>query len=452
MPSDIVGQVLFIDDEYETIADATASLLQKGFQVQYWKGSGELPRSIYNTRIVFLDLDLAKLGIKTGGLAYYAPAINALEKLSGPFIVIILAREFEEDDAITLDDLLKKRTGPFCGFVSRKGLRKDDLQDDPDCLTKLVESILVDNKILNLILFWEKIFDNAKDNALSEIAANDVESSVRALIKILCKNFGESHAVAREFIDVMTRLVSRKTFATEDFAKLPPLISELAKDQINGTTKLGEQDFLLYSRLMFYRPAPDEEVMTGDIFETFDDFKYGIVVTPKCDLLQNKTSDVLVCYGFPLKEEYFDKLPYTPHKIDPEITKLHNDKKPMEEIVKQLKIRYIINPSLPGKFCIQWHFKPRDGILGICFNFHDVQSIKKDNLLKHWTRLARLDSPYVEKMLEQYGNLISRIGTLGINKSPYQLQKYINKIDQERSEAEKTKKKLEKIDDSSPVS
>ncbi len=450
MTSNTVGQVLFIDDDYSTIAEATASFLKKGFQVQYWNGSGELPRSIYNARIVFLDLDLAKLGMKIGGNAYYAPAINALEKLSGPFIVIILAREFEEEDAITLNGLLKETTGPFCGFVSPDGLRKDELEDDPDCLTALVDSLLIENKILNLIISWEKVFDNAKDNALSEIAENDVETSVRALIKILCKNFGESKAIAREFIDIMTRLVSRKTFATKDFAKLPPLISALAKDQTNGTTTLGEQDFLLYSRLMFYQPAPEEEVMTGDIYKTFDDLKYGIVITPKCDLLQNKTSDVLVCYGFPLKEEYFDKMAYPPHNIDPEIIKLHNDKKPMTEIVEHLKNRYLKN-KLPGKIYTLWHFKPRDGVLGICFNFHDVQSIKKDNL-KHWTRLARLDSPYVEKMLEQYGNLISRIGTLGINKSPDQLQKIINKIDEERKQAEAAKKKLEKTADSLPVS
>jgi hypothetical protein len=450
LSSNTIGQVLFIDDEFDTIAEATKYLLKKGFQVQYWNGITELPDSIYNARIVFIDLDLTKIGEKTGGIGYYAPAVEALKKLSGPFIVIILAREFDEEDAITLSDLLKRTTGPFCGFVSQEGLQKEELQENIERLSTLVDTLLSEFKILNLIISWEKIFDNAKDGALSEIADDNTEISVRALIKLLCKNFGEDKAATREFIDIMTRLVSRKTFSAKDFERLPPLISELAKDETAGPTILDEKDFLLYSRLMFYKPAEEEEVMTGDIFMA-DELKYGIVITPKCDILQAKTPDVLVCFGFPLIEEYFDKRAFPPHANDPEIAKLHKEGKPMTEIVEKIKSRYL-KANLPGRLCTLWHFKPRAGVKGICFNFHDVQSIKKQNLLKHWKRLARLDSPYVENMLEKYGNLISRVGTLEINKSPYQLQKCIKKIDEARNKEEERKEKVANNSEQTPSS
>ncbi len=442
MSGNSAGQVLFIDDRYKTIAKASTALLKRGYQVQYWNGKGELPSSVYNSRIVFLDLDLEKLGVKNADLSYYLPAINALKKLNGPFIVILLAKEFEEDDVGNLSKFIQETPGTFCGFVAEKGLRKDELGRNSVALTTLVDTLLDKNEILKLIISWEKVFDNAKDTALSEIAANDVESSVRALVKILCKNFGQNKTVAREFIDIMTRLVSRKTFSTTDFEKLPPLISELAKGETTETTTLDEKDFRLYSRLMFYKPAKDEEVMTGDIF-MMDELKYGIVITPKCDMLQDKTPDVLVCYGFPLKEEYFSDKAFPPHANDPEILQLHEDKKPMRQIVKQIKAKYLKSINLPSKLCILWHFKPQEGVSGVCFNFYDVQSVKKDNLLKHWPRLARLDSPYVEKMLEKYGNLISRVGTLEINQSPYQLQKCINKIDRERNEEEERKENAE---------
>ena len=111
--SNSFGKVLFVDDDYGTIADAIASFLERGMQVQYWNGSGELSSQIYNVRVVILDLDLTDIKMRTPGDEFYFPAIDALKKISGPFIVIIVALEFDENDPANLRTLYEERVGPF---------------------------------------------------------------------------------------------------------------------------------------------------------------------------------------------------------------------------------------------------------------------------------------------------------------------------------------------------
>jgi hypothetical protein len=46
----------------------------------------------------------------------------------------------------------------------------------------------------------------------------------------------------------------------------------------------------------------------------------------------------------------------------------------------------------------------------VCFDLNKVASVGRDELLK-WKRIARLDSPYIDNMLQRYGALAFRIGT-----------------------------------------
>jgi hypothetical protein len=432
-----IGKVLFVDDDYSTIADVVESFLDAGIPVQYWKGSGELPSSIFNVRIVVVDLDLTDLKMRIPGDEFFIPAVDALKIIPGPFIVVIVAREFKKDDPARLEKMYLERTkAPLVGFIADAGLTKEQLED-PRILEGLIVSVLEKNEILHLILSWEGIFDRSKDAALHDIMASNVEAPARALVNILCSNFGETKATARELIDVMTRLVSRRTSETEDFNNLVKLISGINKTlpgNLDGFP--SSEDLRLYSRLMFYLPPTEEDVTTGDIYETPKKFQYGIVLTPKCDLTQEKTDNVLVCYGFPLKKECFLEKDFPAHKSDPEIAKLHKENvKSPEKIAEIMEHRYFTE-RLPQWLPILWNFCPEEKNFGICLDFRGVQSVEKTEV-KKWKRLSRIDSPYIEEILQKYGSMMSRIGTLEINRSPFQLQKFMKKV---KEEAEKPRK------------
>ena len=423
-----IGKVLIVDDLYPTIEEVTKSFLEKGIQVQYWKGSGNLPESIFNARIVVIDLDLTDLKMRIPGEIFFFPVIDALEKIPGPSMVVLVGREFEKEDPGKLKKIYKKRTGrSLCGFIAKKGLTKAELAD-PTSLEKLILEVLEKNEILKLILTWEAILDRAKDVALSEIIIDNVERSIRTLVKIICMNLGENKAAASTLINEMLRLVSRRTSGIKNFDYLVELIGKVSKTKIKITKAFASAaGSPLFSNLIFYSPSKEEDPMTGDILETSNELQYAVVFSPKCDLAQNKTKKVLVCYGFPLKKSYFRRKDYPPIECDPEIAKLRNKGLKMLEIAPKIEKRYL-KGTLPKSFHIIWNFQPKENVFGICLNFSNVKSIDR-NEIKKWKRIARIDSPYIDELIQKYGNLITRVGTLEINQSPRQLGKTIKKLD-----------------------
>jgi hypothetical protein len=404
-----IGKVLFVDDKYDTISDGINSFLEKGLHVQYWNGSGELPSGAYNVRIVILDLDLADLGMKTPGDEFYVPAVEALNKIPGPFIVIILAREFEDDDPVKLEKVYANRYGSLRGFIAKKGLKKEDLED-PENLEKLVLSLLEENKILSLILSWELVFDKSKDTALSEIIIEDVGSSIVALVNIVCENFGVTKDAAYEIIAVIMQIVSRKTMEIEETTTIVELLKEINETKLNKNSK---EYFSVYNRLKFRSPSNEEIIITGDIFQTDDKFKYGIVLTPKCDLIQEKTKKVLLCYGFPLNEKFLDDMKYPPYKIhEAAIAKIRENGGDQKALRDYLKARYIRSTNkLPDNLFKLLYFRSDDGTFGFCFNFNNIQSINIDEL-KKWKRRCRLNSPYIDEIVQKYVGIVQRIGKL----------------------------------------
>ena len=141
----------------------------------------------------------------------YDLAVEALHKIPGPFIVIILALNFEEDDPDILKSAYEKTYDiPLCGFIAHKGLTKREDSEDPSHLQELIISSISGNKILNLILLWEGVVDKAKDEALSDLVESEVENTVIALVKSLCKEMGEEPAVECQYNDETYFTSSRK--------------------------------------------------------------------------------------------------------------------------------------------------------------------------------------------------------------------------------------------------
>jgi hypothetical protein len=154
-------------------------------------------------------------------------------------------------------------------------------------------------------------------------------------------------------------------------------------------------------------------------------------MTPACDLVHAKTTKVLTCFAFPICGKYFEDPEYPPNKIDPAIKKRREKGLGVSEIAASLKERYIARKqNLPDHLYLLWNFRDGKETLGICFNFHDVRSIEKEEL-KKWKRLCRLDSPFVEEILERYGKLVSRIGALEINRSPEQLRDSLDTLNRQ---------------------
>jgi len=467
-----IGKILLVDDRYDDdIKRAIAELVKRGMVVQYWNGEEPLPETIRNVRVVVLDLDLAGIGSRSGGFSDYSLAIKALHNIPGPYVVVILAQDFVSDDPDNLNNFYDDTYGPLCGFVAKERLSKAEEAADPSLLGKIIFKSI--NDTLRLIFLWEAVVDKAKDTAMCELFGGEVKETVSSLVKLLCLDVGQESA-ARELVSVVMQLVLRRTRERSEFSQMKTLINKLSKTQTTRAKYPTEEDLRLYNRLMFFKPDSMEDVWTGDIYRTtkVDSSKYdnyAIVLTPRCDLVHGKTSRIMVCYAFPLVEKYFDDPSFPLLKHDRTVVKrLENDKeklldwirkrhpkkasllesllssyprmptikfqkevvehleKTKKEFLKYMQQRYLEKGQFPEKLYTIWHFIEDDLAHPICFDLNNVESVELQHIEK-WKRVCRLDSPFIEDMLEKYGALVSRIGVPNFNKSQKQLSIILKK-------------------------
>ena len=414
-----VGKILVVDDEYNSkIEKAVNALVRDGIPVQYWNGKNKLPDTIRNVRVVVLDLDLAGAGFRSPGLTHYGLAVQALNKIPGPFLVIIMAQDFIKDDPENLvQAYVEAYDKPICGFVAPTGLAKDDEVQNPSLLKELIVKSISDEDILKMAFLWEDVIDTATDLALNDLVPREVDSTMIAIIKTFCKEMGDD-AAARELIDLLMQLVSRRVTAGKSFEDFKSLIMLLNKR--NRTAPAAAEKAEIYNRIMFYTPVAEEKTWTGDIYKTVNQGKYydyAIVLNSPCDLAHNKAWSYRLCFGFVVKPENFEDLEYPPYKIDPKITE-RRKKNPKEEISvfkKFARERYSNSPNLPESLYLLHNMKDPESFIKLCFDFNNVRSLE-DAQLKEWTRIGRLDSPFLEELLQKYSNQAFRIGTMPINK------------------------------------
>ena len=463
-----IGKILFVDDRYDDdIKRAVTELVKNGLTVQYWDGEKPIPKTIRNVRVVVIDLDLAGAGTRSGGFSDYSLAVDALHDIPGPYVVIIMAQDFESTDPQNLNHYYKVTYGPLCGYIAEQGLSKVGEAADPSLLGSLISKSI--NDTLELIFLWEAIVNKAKDTAMREFFVGNVEKTVNSLVKLLCLDVGEESA-ARELVNIVTRLVSRRTREASEYTQMKTLISKLNKTKMTKANHPTSEDIRLFNRLMFFEPDSTENVWTGDIYRTTTTTgwkynRYAIVFSPKCDLVLHKTQSIMVCYGFPVLEKYLDSPNFPPMKHDKKVVeRLENDKQKLlkwvekrhpnnassfqellhkypritssilpnaitekvkekrKNFLKWMQKRYLEEGELPENLYTLWHFIEEKSAYPICFDFNNVACIEFQHL-KKWKRICRLDFPFIEEMIEKYGTLVSRIGVPRFNKSPKQLNR-----------------------------
>ena len=427
--SPYLGRVLIVDDKFSEVGPIALALAERGIAVQYWNGQAPLPASIRNVRVVILDLDLAEgSGGRDAGDAFYALPAKALNQIPGPFLVVIVSVDFQTGDPKNLEKQYKNFFGsPIHGIVSSKGMTKEEVET-PGRLAKLVIEEVGSRKAFDLLLHWEGVIDNARDLALRDLVAIDVDCCIVALVKSIHESLGTgsvSASVTRELIGILTRLASRRVEEGAYLEKLDDLVKSL-NSQPWPTSPNRNQ---MYNRTQFLSPRAGEPAWTGDICKKADEKSfdnYGIVLTPVCDFAQNKADSILLCLGFPLDERLFQDPKYPPYirdyhlkeKLEKALATGSSNAKGSavpDHIVSYLKARYL-DPNSESPPPVRFHVT-RNLIednakepFAVCFDLNKVASVGRDELLK-WKRIARLDSPYIDNMLQRYGALAFRIGT-----------------------------------------
>ena len=339
-----------------------------------------------------------------------------LNKIPGPFLVAIMALDFNEDDPQNLVKSYEHFFGPpFPGYVLPKGLKKDVEEETPAAIADLILGPLREKKILSLVLLWENLVDRAKDLSMKNLVRVEVENAIIELIQSIWNELGDKPArsATRQLVQTMMTLVSRNVTGGTVYEKLDALVQEISKMQ-----RPTGRDPRLYHHLMFYQPLETEGIWTGEIYKVIEQtncqYEYAIVMTPPCDIVQGKATSMLMCFGFAVKEECIEDTTYPPYVIDPSVSKkISNMEWTRDRLRAYVKERYLAGgQSLPDRLYRVRHFA--DDMKGqpfdICFDFNNVRTVPPEDL-KKWKRICRLDSPFIDEMMQKYGTQAGRIGT-----------------------------------------
>ena len=182
-----------------------------------------------------------------------------------------------------------------------------------------------------------------------------------------------------------------------------------------------------FHHLQTYFPVHESEPLwTGDILKRTSSGgpleEFAIVITPACDLAQKRPTGIKVAYGI-----QFDRIPeYAADDENvPAIAKLFG-----KTIKGKYKKRGVIIKSLatgsdlPERFKVLYFLKtsPDAGnYFHALFDFSRIDSLPCERhgsgnfgVPQGWQRLCRLDSPYIEDLLQKYSTFSSRVGTPSI--------------------------------------
>ncbi|SRR6266480_130858 len=416
------GKVLIVDDAYDESIDlAVKQLLQNGVPVEYWNGNDKT--NLSNVRIVLLDLILRSEDADRPAPERFYKAIEALSLIRGASIIIIFSNT-TDDPAEFEQAYTRKQQKKYPGIISSEKMAKGKLKDHKELIT-LIDGSVKKYPELQLALVVESIVDSAKDGAFQHTLGQNVDV-VATMIKILERQTG-MEGLRKDFVDTMIRIISRYAHSGGAYEVLSDVLKlMLAK----APTQLTEADGSLLSLLMYY-PPKEEQVWTGDIFQTGkkDGRDIAIVLTPACDFAWNKREFVTVALGFSLTEEVCGDREGILFRKDSTLRDLADKEKKgaqnhgsTEDIVNRINGRTkryrVTGEKLPSWTHILRHVNSGTQLVDVCLDLGDIETVPLKELETKggpWKRLTRLDSPFIEALLQHFGEHLSRIGVPDVN-------------------------------------
>lgn len=436
MPSQTVrwpipGKLLIIDNEYDDyIKNAIRQLHYSGASVAYW--NGESRRRLINVRVVLLDIDFG------GGVADSAEeqdfydAVDILSKIPGTPLVFVLSSSFKKKYIRLLESVYLKRIGKkFHGIIAKSGMRKDRLT--AESLVRKIKNALKPYDMLEILLEWERVVDDATDDTVETLFKTESTGVLKQLIKDIYREAGPN-SLGREFAALCARILTRFTKKDDSLEALSNRLTLVASDP---TRIPPNAEQILTSMLMHYNPK-GEGHLTGDIYKTYEKGprEFAIVLNPMCDFAQRNVKHLIVCYGFSVSKENLGRLTHPLYQADSEFGEILSglrdksnyagkSRKELRSLRRSDAVSYATNKYLgkgkiSGRFHILRHVRLRDSKrLQIIFDFQNLASreelFTQDCKLDPWKRFSRLDAPYVDAMLRDFGTYVSRMGVLAVN-------------------------------------
>jgi len=403
----IPGRILVVDDVYEDVADIVQRFRDEGYGVIYRDGPSDDISRMSNIRLVILDLNLTGIGpdidpqqpalvlkrLTDGGNAFYLVAVWSL---------------YVEDEELLarLKEAYAEQTGHDFPVQFLMPFGKRQLEQAE--LLKRIRKWVEETPHAGLVFEWERLLNWARDLATSDIL--DLEGgSLSSLVKVLRKEVGEG--ANRELVQLFNKVLLRY-MTTGNLAEISGLM--------NGLGEGGEINLDWYVRFhrlqAYHRPDKGEPVWTGDTFETTEsDYQrgYAVVITPQCDLAQRKVDRIKIAYAMRVDDS--SETQQQAFKTVRPGKHFHLDGRLTNRALRFLE-RVAGEGGLSERFYVLRFVHTEETHFHLLVDLNSDQSVPLVDVEQDWRqrRICRVDSPYIEDLLQCYAALSARVGVPAI--------------------------------------
>lgn len=418
----VPGKILVIDNIWEHVNEMIESFWEARDGIVYLRDIPDENTCPSNVRLLVLDLVLREDGeLEDTDFEQAALALTRVESRTNFYLVALWSVHIDSsrpDEVASVIERLKeaycRQTGEDLPGRILNAFGKDIGQE------KVVEEIhqwISENPEAGIVFEWEKAIEGARDKTVSEIVNI---AGIRAVVKTLEKEVGRA-ATPREILTLFNRVLLRHS--ARENGELTSVVMRVLEEPSAPEGKTLEWYARVHYLAAYFTLELTESLWTGDIFrtniESDPEKEYAISITPACDFTQKRVKRMNVAYG--TKVQIIQSYRRDAAEVPIVVKKFGKDREGKHKGKSVIVQAIAKGTGLPGKLCVL-HFlrdsPEAENYFHLLIDFSMVEAVNieqdRDGNLKipnGWQRICRLDSPYLEDLLQKYASFAARIGT-----------------------------------------
>lgn len=403
----IPGRILVVDDKKDEVSELVEEFHRRGDFAVY---SGLPIENVYyrNTRLLILDYYLIEDSEKDS-LAAISETVRSVFQNSKFFMLVIWSakvtssnrKEFKNKIVEEYEERFKAKIP----CIILDPISKDELD-----YAKLVEKIdaeIANYPDLELLYEIEKAVDRAKDKVVTQVYDIGNWSN---LVRSLTEEY-DIDSVAREILVVYLNMLKRDLSSSEKLRNCMTRIIDATAVKPFDDASFGK----IYSAQYYYEVAKGEQIGTGDILCSRKSGKFYIVITPECDITNDKHTATTLIESRRIEHSKLADPSYVQ-----DIAGSYGLRESDGSVMSSKFVEALMKGTgLRANFCVLPFMKEGVEFYHLLFDFHKTKSVKKAKRLsdlKGYRRVCRVDSPMINRFLQQYSSQCSRFGTMTIPK------------------------------------
>lgn len=419
----VPGKIFVIENRWDDVKDIIESFWKAGEGIVYSRDIPEEDKCPSNVRLVILDLLLSEDGGEIEDTDYQqaALAISRIEKKTGFFLVAPWSLHITSDNKKEVIENLKKayREHTQKDLPERilKAFGKKEINQKQ--MMNEIKEWISRNPEAGLVFEWEKTIEDGRDNTTSAIVRT---GGIKTIVKATEKEVG-GNAVPREIFTLFNRLLLRHSLMLMKKGTFTSIVKQILKKKGLAETNILDWYPKIHYLNAYFEPEVKEPLWTGDILKTnikqSSEKEYVLVITPACDFANKKVEQITVIFG--IKIETIPDYTLEVEDIPLLVKKIGMTKEQKYKTRKEIINAITLKNNLPARFHVL-HFlrHPSDlsNYFHLMLDFSTVGSRRAEKYADRnikvpggWERICRLDSPYIEEIVQKYTSFSARIGT-----------------------------------------